>query len=411
MSDILTEGGDGLALESGDELLLEGIGARSSTPAFQGPLDIRLKPWRFFLALSRDMSIIGELKAASGRQLTVDMNKSGSASFNFPMDDELVAPYIGTWRTAIVAQRGYQNDAKWFWSGPVSSVQRDYAAGTISVSAVGWFDLLLHRLAAERLTYAPGVAPRTGASAHSGEWDAGEIVADLIAYVNERFDSYITMGTNEVSQPRQRAYEVDVNIGQEIQSLSEIESGYDWYIDPRTRELNIVARRGIDLPNVRWIFVADSSESEGRSAQSNLSNVQDSEDGSTLANDIMARGKFSSAEAQSVESQDHYGALFQDVASLSDVVDPDILNAFVNAEIVYRQNSRTTYTLSPLPHTVPGVPLLFDDYDLGDTTYLTARRGTFEINDQAVRIFGVGMSIDENGVESITSLKTSADSG
>jgi hypothetical protein len=283
------------------------------------------------------MKIIGELKQASARSLSVDINKSGSASFNFPMDHRY-AKYINALRTCLIAQRGDE----WFWSGPIHQVTRDFAAGKISATAVGWFDRLNSRFLPDQRQYA--------------DQDAGGITSDLLSIANGIGDTFIKLGTVEPSQLRTTTYARDANIGQEIQSLVELESGYDWYIDPVSRELNIVARRGQDRPQCKWILIGD-----GKSNMSNLKNV----------------------------------------------VETEILNAYANAEIVYRKDPRRTYTITPKSSAAANVPIMGETFDLGDTTYLTARRGGVKIDDQAVRAFGVDLQIDERGLETITRLQTS----
>jgi hypothetical protein len=334
------------------------------------------------LAHVLDMKIIGELKQASARSLSVDINKSGSASFNFPMDHRY-AKYINALRTCLIAQRGDE----WFWSGPIHQVTRDFAAGKISATAVGWFDRLNSRFLPDQRQYA--------------DQDAGGITSDLLSIANGIGDTFIKLGTVEPSQLRTTTYARDANIGQEIQSLVELESGYDWYIDPVSRELNIVARRGQDRPQCKWILIGD-----GKSNMSNLKNVVETEDGSTVVNDITVRGKFNSAHADDVLSKSEMGTI-QQVTTLSDVVDNDILNAYANAEIVYRKDPRRTYTITPKSSAAANVPIMGETFDLGDTTYLTARRGGVRIDDQAVRAFGVDLQIDERGLETITRLQTS----
>lgn len=351
-----------------------------------------LKPWRYWLASSKDMSIIGELREAKSRTLNVDNNKSGSAGFTINMDRK-ISEDIEPWKTCLITQRGYQTEAEWFWSGPVSSATKDFGAGTITVDAIGWFELLLHRLILDRVTYT--------------DQDAASIVSALLDLANSQYPTYITLGTLQVSQQRTRTYEVDTNIGQEIQALAEIEAGYDWYVDPVTRKLNIYARRGADRTGCKWLFIADQSSTGKKSNKGNCTNVVEGHDGMTMVNDFRARGKFSTGSQASPWSQDHYGVLLQESQSLSDVSDQNILQAFAGAEILYRENPRITYTISPKPHTVSGVPVLFEDYDIGDTTYLTARRGNHRIDNQAIRIFGAGLSIDDSsGVENINSLRT-----
>ena len=52
--------------------------------------------------------------------------------------------------------------------------------------------------------------------------------------------------------------------------------------------------------------------------------------------------------------------------------------------------------------------MFFDDYDIGDIVYLTAKYGALNIERQAVRVFGVSIDIDNEGNEKIGEIKTVA---
>lgn len=89
------------------------------------------------------------------------------------------------------------------------------------------------------------------------------------------------------------------------------------------------------------------------------------------------------------------------------LTETQILAAFGNAELAVKSTPRVTYTFTPFPETDARVPNIFSDYYVGDKVYLTAKLGTLQITNQAIRIFGATLSIDENGNSSVTSLETS----
>lgn len=342
------------------------------------------KLWKFLLYTSSDLELIGEMRNCHGRGLKVDLNKSGSARGWNPTSDQ-IARQVWPWQTCLVVTYGGQ----WYWSGPINSRNTSLASGQASFTAVDWFDRLMHLNLSARVTY-------------TGQ-DASSIAAALLELAREQDPTIpITLGTVEATQYRTITYEIDQSIGQAIQDLAALESGYDWYIHPRTRQLNIVARRGVDRPNCKWLFYADH-----RSQQSNLEDVEEIVDGNTLVNDITPRGKSGSGHAEDPDSIFRYGR-FQERPSLSDVVDPNILNAFANAEIVYRSEPRVTYTMRPKPSSKASVPKLFRDFDLGDTTYLTARRDYVVVNNLAQRIFGASLEISDTGLETLSDLQTTA---
>lgn len=346
--------------------------------------------WEFIVARSSDRKPIGKLRRCHDRTLSVDLNKSGQAGGWVPTDDPLTR-LIVPWATCLVVQYTTESHEQFtFWSGPFNNRRTSLAQGRATFSAVGWFERLMHlNLQDQQLQFS--------------NQDAGVIVAALLAkarLLDPRLQ--ITMGVNELTRLRSVTYNLDQNIGQAILDLCNLESGFDWYIDPISVTLNIVAKRGDDRPNTRWMFIGD-----GKSEHSNLSEVEENMDGSTLVNDVRARGQYGTGGAVDFESQAQYG-VFMEAPSLSDVVDTNILIAYANGEIVYRSQPRVTYTMTPKPGTDTKVPKLFRDFDIGDTTYLTARRDYIDVVDQATRIFGASLAISDTGVETLTNLQTTA---
>lgn len=343
--------------------------------------------WKFLLCNSSDLSFIRELRNAHDRTLNVDINKSGSASGWLPMSDK-AASLIQLWSTCIVAQYG----STIFWSGPISNRRISYAQGRVSFNAVGWFDRLMNFLVQDN------------PSVQYANQDAGAIASSLIGKARAQDPHLpITMGSVTLTQNRTITYQRDQNIGQAINDLVQLESGFDWYIDPVTRQFNVVAQLGQDRPSCKWSFIAD-----GQSQQSNLADLEVFEDGTAIVNWIAPRGQYGTiTPVQEPVSQDAYG-VFMEAPSISDVVDSNILTAYANAELVYRAQPRVTYTLTPKSSAKVTVPRLFRSFNIGDTTYLTARRDQHVITDQAVRIFGVTLAIQDNGAEVLSNLQTTA---
>lgn len=342
--------------------------------------------FRYELARSSDMTRIGTLRQAHDRTLKVDLNKSGTVDFWLSTRDEL-SRYVWPWATCI---KVFLDDGL-YWSGPVTSRNTDMATGRVQVSAVDWFDRLMRLLLVNDPTLS------------FSSQDAGAIVTALLAKAKSQ-DPYlpITIGEVQATQTRTITYSLDQNIGQAILDLVALESGFDWYIDPSTRQLNIVTRRGFVRSDLKWMFIGD-----GKSQHSNLSNCVENVDGTTVVNDIYPRGKTGSGHDSDLQSQADLSGVFQEAPSLSDVVDANILNAFAGAEIVYRSQPRVTYTMSPKTSMHPG-PQLFKDFDIGDVGFLTARRDFINVVDQAQRVFGASLSIADSGTVTINNLSTTA---
>jgi hypothetical protein len=328
------------------------------------------------------MTNIGALRQAADRSLTVDLNKSGQASFTLPTSAPNASD-IWPWETCIVAQY----DDTWVWSGPVSRRSISMKSGRMTVSSVGWFDKLMHLNIQEKLTFT--------------DLDAGEIATQLLGKALEQDSTVpVKIGSVELSQLRTITYEAGHNIGQAIMELSELEAGFDWYIDPVTRMLNIVPRLGQDRRSCKWLFLADNSR------QSNLDDCVEDVSGE-IVNDIRVKGKYATAFDQDGVSKARYG-VFQEAPSLLDVVDTNILAAYAGAELAYRSEPRITYTLTPKPSTKASVPKLFRDFNIGDTTYLTARRDFVNVVDQAERVFGATLNIRNDDSFTLTNLQTTA---
>lgn len=347
----------------------------------------RGRGWRFLLVRTSDMSLIGEMKNAHDRQLSVDLNKSGSASGWLPTSDPL-AQKVRPWKTAVVAQ--YEDT--WYWSGPVKSRQLSFAQGRLTFNAVGWYERLMSFLIQDQQVVYTAA-------------DAGFIAADLLDRARAQDARLpITLGSVAVTQNRTITYQRNQNIGQAISDLVALESGFDWYIDPVTRAFHIVERIGRTRPECKWLFIADDVRGE-----SNLSEVVEDEDGGTVVNWISPIGQAHQLTPQiDPDSIDELEGVFMEAPSLSDVVDDNVLLAYAAGELVYRALPRVTYTMTPKSSSKGSVPRIFREFDLGDTTYLTARRDGFSVVNQGERIFGVTLSIQDNGSELLTNLQTTA---
>lgn len=345
--------------------------------------------WKYILARSDNRETIQELREANDRTLQVDRNKSGQATLWLPLKDK-ASSKAWPWSTCIIAQF----DDEPIWSGPVLSRNRDLEGNRASITAVGWFERLMHLLLPD---------PTTA----YGLQDAGLIIEDLLAKARAIDPTLpITMGDIQASQDRSITYGLDQSIGQAIIDFGSLEAGVDWWIDPITLQLNVSARKGNDLKNVRWTYIGD-----GKSDQSNLSNVIEDVDGSTVVNDFFARGNGGTGYEQDPFSKENYGVI-QESQSLADVSDVNVLVAFAAGEIIYRSNPRVTYTLTPKSTSKVTVPRFKRNFDIGDTTYLLARKDGIDTTTngegQAVRVFAVSLSINNQDTETITSLQTYA---
>lgn len=359
--------------------LPEAYPAPTSFPATLGPRLLRRIVWRFFLAWSADMTIIGPLDKARNRSLTCGLDIPGSCSFDLPVDDPL-AEIIWPWKTCIVAVK----NGIWRWSGPVLTVESALPSNKTTVNAVGWFEKLNRRLVTEPLTF-------------TDQFD-GQIIFNLVDHANAYGTTRITPGALVPGQTRTVTYAVDANIGQEIAKLSDLEAGTDYRIDPETRQIDAVRYIGIERPEVQFGY---------NWGPNNILQFNERIDGATVVNDIKPRGDLGkSGFADDPFSKEDYDT-HQEAPSLSSVREQNILDAYANEEIVFRKDPRVTYEFVPKPAHTGRVPSLFEDYDFGDIVFTTAHKGRVQLDKQPTRVFNADLAIDNNGIERIQRMTTS----
>lgn len=225
------------------------------------------------------------------------------------------------------------------------------------------------------------------------------IASGIINDMNAVEASGITVGTTPSTATRTRTYKKYDNVGRAIQELSDIENGFDWTINPLTKVFDMHASYGSTKAGVHFGY---------RSGPDNLASVGRTIDGSSLANYVVATGKYGSGVVSDGTSISTYG-LREDVVSIGDFASSDYsttLLAVAGAELLFRKDPRQIFSVTPKPHVDDGsVPEPYVDYWLGDTVYLSANVGRLYIQGQAVRIFGISISIDENGTERVGDLR------
>ena len=109
--------------------------------------------WKFILVNSKDLSEIGELHEARGKNLNLALNTSGSASFSYSFEGVL-AEDIQVISTGIMAyRRGSDDTYQLIWSGYINEINEDVNNAVMSVSVVGWFERLNKRIARQDVLY------------------------------------------------------------------------------------------------------------------------------------------------------------------------------------------------------------------------------------------------------------------
>jgi hypothetical protein len=354
--------------------------------------------WRFFLGTSIPGDDIldnrlHELKLARGRTFETNLLGAGSATFTYPLSDRIVQDIKEITTCLIITF-----DTRVVWSGPIMQTEQDYANNSVQVSATGWWEILDYRF----------IEPHQESFVNfmnDPATDSTIIAMTLLDAANVQQDSRdnfrhtgIDRGRMDVSQARKREYKVGDQISQAIRDLATIENGFDYEINPASRLLDIYyPRKGTLRPEIilgyNW-------------GPNNVGNLRVQTDGAAVRNRHRASTTYIIAEAEDDQSIDLYN-MRTEISSLGDVTD-NIAGAYANGEVAFKSQPKKTLTITLRPGNAS--PQVFRHFEIGDTLYLTARGGRDPIEKQAVRVFGVSVSIDENGLETVSTLKTSPDS-
>ena len=349
--------------------------------------------WRFHLVESDTMERLGELHQARGRTLQLVMNRSGAASFTIPLNDELFVDAEAIKHGIIV----YRNDLA-IWSGMIWTIDESFSADRAGVNCVGWFETLNRRILRQDVSYPryqTPIVPITGgemvfANPNGVPTDVDYHPGGFLTIANAQRDTWIVEGASTDTMQRINSYARGQSIGAAITDLSDVEAGYDFMIDPITRVM--------DIRN--WDEYDDLSDTVSFGHNWGPNNLIDSGrqlDASTMVNRMAAMGKFGGGLAEDLDSQAEF-QLFEEEASLSEVVNPDVLLAYAGGEVLLRKTPRVMYRLAPFPWVEGRTPEPFIDYQLGDKVEFSAKHlPRISIDKQAVRVFGLSISISEEG--------------
>lgn len=380
--------------------------------------------WKFILVNSKDLSHIGELSQARGKKLEVVLDKPGAASFAYPMNADY-AELINPYKTGIKAMRWNRLSSViaghdvWdcMWSGYVLPIGETADTNSMSISCVGWQQRLAKRMLRRDKTYSAQ--------------DDGVIVQDLITEMNTNpspgdgypvltptgsnpnTPTWLTWGGTQPNEgvggataynanaPRSKTVQKYTYVGSTIDELMQIENGGDLIINPVTREATWHRKyqriRNDVVIGFQW------GPQNARAFSRNI-------EADAQVNYIVVNGAPGTTPqyAHDQAQQNEIGLIEENVV-LSDVKDNNVLLAYAGGEILIRNNGLVTYAIQPfpLPYDRPSnVPEAFLDYRVGDQIRLTAvHPPRIGIRNQAVRLFGMSVDIDDNGVASLGPLQ------
>jgi hypothetical protein len=385
--------------------------------------------WKFILVNSNDLSHIGELSQARSKHLEVVLGKPGAASFTYPMDADY-AESVQAYKSGIKAMRWNRKATEaaghdvWdcHWSGYVLPIDETVDQNRMTVSCVGWQQRLAKRFVRRDKIYAAA--------------DDGAIVQDLLAEVNLTTtpapDSYpvpVPAGStpntptwlswggvqpNEgaggatayvdlttIGAGRNKTVQKYTYVGSAIDELMGIEYGGDLVVDPLTRSVtwHRKYRRIRDDVVIGFQWGPQNARAFSRNLEAD-----------SQVNYLVASGAPGTTPqyAHDATQQSQIGLIEESVV-LSDVKDNSVLLAYAGGEILIRNNGLITYTIQPfpLPYDRPSnVPEAFLDYRVGDQIRITAvHPPRVGIRNQAVRLFGMTIDINDDGVGTLGPLQ------
>lgn len=244
--------------------------------------------------------------------------------------------------------------------------------------------------------------------------DQGDILWQLILAQNGRLagagDTYIRQGGTTTGTLRTRDYTTATGSGQAaVQQLFDemvaLDGGCDYDITPFDGwkqspqslvmgTLNCYAKQGSDRPNAQFVY--------GTELLSNCTGMQLSFQKITTLSTRTgsdATGLPLSATAGTPSSIAGQYGLLELIQSEPNAIDAATLTKKVIGDIAALSGLQPILTIQ---QPLIDAPSAFEDYFLGDTIYATCHKGAFVLNRQALRVHGIDLDIDENGIENVT---------
>lgn len=400
---------------------------------------VELEVW---LCRTTDMSQIAQLNVHN-RQLQLQLDNQGTFTGWVHLLDA-AASEIVIHQTSIRIDRNGET----IWSGPIFQAN-DNSSGTTGnqegddqcqITAMGWFQILNQRLLHTGSEFTDMLAAPNGVAwqAQFGSYNQvgvdtavqlaysatefptttdAVIMFDLLNRANIDSPTLITPG-NIFGAPIQRNLTLQrfQNIGQQITQLVNVESGCDFVVDPVSRKMDLYGPGASPSPDIANGFGVDRGQGCLFTYPGNCTAIQRTGDGTQTQNRVEAIGEYAVGRADDLGSQSENG-LFEANDQLSEVVDPNILAAYANAEVTVRAQPWTITTFTPrgvmksdIENGISGIPQPFDDFQIGDIVYTVIDRGRVQVgsssNPQQTRVFGFTIAWDDDGVEKLSNVQT-----
>lgn len=381
------------------------------------------RDWRFVLTNLDSETLTVLDKIASDRKVTFVLNDESVHEGHVPSDSRLISdiaddgdPYLAMNSRLIYGFRR-ESDETPFWIprfGGLVHIVGDVAESNEPETHYSAYDPW-RLLKSRPLTRDDGLLPTDGLTFRNRP--GNEIAIDLLTNTDAfhgtaRIDYGQTdfyEGTIEVTDEIDQHFESSTSVGEAWTQLTDggtLDIVLDPIYDPVNRpgflaELSVYAKAGDDKPNA--IFAWDKP---GRS----LTGIERVQDGTAMANKILFyTGNGTPAALQSATASiAKYGQYWLE-KSISDEYVTSAVQLLAQAELRLRRQGKTTLTIDPTPIRAPEP---FRDYYLGDRVPVYAsnrlRLALENTVDDARRVYGIPIVLDDDGAESIDKLLISS---
>lgn len=370
---------------------LGGSAALPGSSLFTGARRYMPASWTWLLADAAGNALC-ELTTAAGKQIVFKRNTLSEATCTISHEDEAASllwnALMNTGVPTLLCYRRGANDtiAVDRFNGYLAPFSEDAEEqATLSLVFRSPFGRLIGDGSTSGRFLVPELAPFV-------DVDAGQIAKALIDAANaDSFTGLATTGLILPSKVRNRTYPLGQNIGQAVINLTNVLDGFDFVETPvdgggtTLAELSIAPSMGVDRPNVRFEYGADT-----------LANVRKvSRTVAPPVNVAMVIGANGLTAIKTDEASIAVYGKWPTLVSQTDVTEQATLDD--KAWALLRPKPTRVIQFTPDPALAP---LPWDDFNLSDTGRFFARRGALQ-EDVAVRLNAMAVVIDEHGNEAV----------
>lgn len=349
--------------------------------------------WEFVVANAAGTNL-GILTLASDRQVTYQRNGPAVLEFQVPLTSDqatLITPGVSRIKGYRAPEGGGTKTLR--FHGIVWTVEQQASDTGVAMMKVVAVDPAGTTLA------------RRFTSANYGTADQGTVMKGLVDDANAISDTFVETSTANVVASTSRTLDWSLARKSIIEAFGEIATadlGTDWELRPVDNGAKIASlyvyggQRGSTRDEIIFGY--------GDGTVANCIAFQQTWNMDKLATWAQGDGQGGAYWQWTNPTKVAKFGRYERFTNYGDVVNTANLSQLVYQELV------RSYDPVPVIGFTAGVraPRMFDEWDIGDTVRVQARRGALNVNTTA-RIIGVTLQIDGNGVELLSSIVTQGD--